>query len=180
MTDFYGQYLLVCGWWRQSDDGPVRWDGPQRYGGRGKDEDPCQREEESSADGLDEEVRAVQQLLRRSLARTWTRAHELFAAPRGGRVLHGRRSSFSFAFECEERKKGFFSALKVASDRLTLAPKHWLTAEDIRLYCWEQIHPHTFAFILITFSTHLFILWGTISHISGGVLFFYENIYICK
>lgn len=86
MTDFYGQYLLACGWWRQSDDGPVRWDGPQRYGGRGKDEDPCQREEESSADGLDEEVRAVQQLLRRSLARTWTRPRELFA-PRGGRVF---------------------------------------------------------------------------------------------
>lgn len=70
----YRQCLLAGGWRRQPDDGPLRWDGPQRDGGGGKDEDPCQREEEGPADGLDKEVRAVQQLLRRSLPRIRTRA----------------------------------------------------------------------------------------------------------
>lgn len=77
----YRQCLLAGGWRRQADDGPLRWDGPQRDGGGGKDEDPRQREEEGPADGLDKEVRAVQQLLRRSLSRTRTRACALVAAP---------------------------------------------------------------------------------------------------
>lgn len=48
--------------------GPLCWDWPEseRYGSRGKEEDPCQREEEGSTDGLDEEIRALQQFLRRS------------------------------------------------------------------------------------------------------------------
>lgn len=75
----YRQCLLAGRWRRQPDDGPLRWDGPQRYGGGGEDEDPCQREEEGPADGLDKEVRAVQQLLRRSLSRTQTRACALVA-----------------------------------------------------------------------------------------------------
>lgn len=104
---FYSQYLLAGRRWRQPDDWSVRWDGPECYGSRGKNEDPCQREEEGSTDGLDKEVRAVQQLLRRSLARTRTRLQrrELFGAPGVDGFLH---RCFSFIFDCERWKKGFF------------------------------------------------------------------------
>lgn len=157
---FYSQYLLAGGRWRQTDDWPLRRDGPERHGGRRKNEDPCQREEEGSTDGLDKEVRAVQQLLRRSLARTRTRVQrgELFGAPRADGFL---RRCFSFTFDCEGWKKEFlFLTFKAALVRFTLAPRRRLTAEGIRLsqrMRWERMHPHTSAFILITFSSLFFI-----------------------
>lgn len=46
--------------------GPLRRDGPEskRHSSRGKDKGACQRKEEGAADGLDEEIRTLQQFLR--------------------------------------------------------------------------------------------------------------------
>lgn len=48
--------------------GPLRWDGPatERHSGRRKNETPFQRKEESTPDGLDEEIWAFQKFLRHS------------------------------------------------------------------------------------------------------------------
>lgn len=75
---------LAGGRRRWAAAGPVRRDGPKRHGGRREDEGPRQRKEEGAADGLDEEIRAVQQLLRRSPPRTLPNTkgqrHEAFGA----------------------------------------------------------------------------------------------------
>lgn len=74
--------FLAGRWWRWPAVWPLCRDGPesQRYGGRRKDEGPCQRKEEGPADGLDEEAWALQQFLRHSALRTRQR-RELCADP---------------------------------------------------------------------------------------------------
>lgn len=179
MTDFYGQYLLACGWWRQSDDGPVRWDGPQRYGGRGKDEDPCQREEESSADGLDEEVRAVQQLLRRSLARTWTRAHELFAAPPGWTGFAWETQQFLFCiwmWRTEEgiffRAQSCFRPFNACAEALTDCWRYTPLLLGANTSSHICLYSHHFFYSFVYSLRHYF------SHKWGCVIFLWKNIYM--